>query len=260
MSCVKVSSRLSLRWWSCRRRSCQRVPRTLRQRPRRRQLKLRPLPPSRLPRWRSFPGRPSRPVRWCGGAAIGAVVGARSVGRWGVCTGADLGGEAIMVAHIGAAGIIGAGTAVMGSITADRSKIVFSPGSMRCWGDLTLGRICRYAGSEPNDEVRCVIGARGLRERAEQNALECGTWDGFAEVDLSAETVGPPLRRARLLSLSVETTNLSATTVDFCSPLLRLNRPVFASMRRLTKPFECGRLPNGSSRTPLVPWLRANCE
>jgi hypothetical protein len=80
-------------------------------------------------------------------------------------------------------------------------------------GRLTLGRICRYAGSEPNDEVRCVIGARGSRGRAEQNALECGPWDGFAEVDLSAmsETVGPPLRRARLLSLSVETTNLSAT-------------------------------------------------
>jgi hypothetical protein len=37
-------------------------------------------------------------------------------------------------------------------------------------GRLTLGRICRYAGSEPNDEVRCVIGARGLRGRAEQNA------------------------------------------------------------------------------------------
>jgi hypothetical protein len=119
MSCVKVSSRFSLRWWSCRWRSCQLVLRTLRTRPRRRQLKLRPLPPSHLPRSPSFPGRPSRPVRWRGGAAIGVVVGDRSVGPWGVCTGVDPGGEAIMVAPIGAVDIIGAATAVMGSITAD---------------------------------------------------------------------------------------------------------------------------------------------
>jgi hypothetical protein len=64
MSCVKVSSRLSLRWCSCRRRSCQLVPRTLRPSPRRRPLKLRLLPPSHLLPWPSFPARPSHPVRW----------------------------------------------------------------------------------------------------------------------------------------------------------------------------------------------------
>ena len=36
MSCVKVFSRLSLHWRSCRRRSCPLMPRTLRPRPRRR--------------------------------------------------------------------------------------------------------------------------------------------------------------------------------------------------------------------------------
>jgi len=193
MSCVKVSSRFSLRWWSCRWRSCQLVLRTLRTRPRRRQLKLRPLPPSHLPRSPSFPGRPSRPVRWRGGAAIGVVVGDRSVGPWGVCTGVDPGGEAIMVAPIGAVDIIGAATAVTGSITADRSKIVFRA---RCDAgiDATLGRVCRYAGSEQTTKWPVPVCHRRPRiagtGRAETQ--RCGPWGVLAAIDSSAmsETVG----------------------------------------------------------------------
>lgn len=76
-----------------------------------------------------------------------------------------------------------------------------------------------------------------------ERAWECGPWDVFAEVDLSAmsETVGPTLRRARLLSLSAETSNLSATKPSFfVHHFVDLNRPAFASMRRLTKPLSAG--------------------
>jgi hypothetical protein len=122
MSCVKVFSRLSPHWRSRRRRSCRLMRRTSRSRPRHRRLKRRP-PLSHLRRWQSFPGRSSQPVRRCGGAAIGVVAGDRSVRRSQVSTGARRGGE-FMEVRIGAAGTVGAATAVTGSITADRSKIV----------------------------------------------------------------------------------------------------------------------------------------